>query len=174
MGEILLIILVGFMAAGKSTVGAELARQLGFDFADLDEIIKKVEGMTIPEIFAAVKEAGFRDIEHRELVPLLRRTRLVIAAGGGTFVQPRNHGLMLQSGFVVYIKTPFDILLPRLVGDKDRPNAQKSEKDLYDLLVSRESDYDEAHYIVNGRRDVHGITGDIMSEITAREAGQVQ
>ena len=77
------VILVGMMASGKSTVGAELARRLGWDFFDTDEVIAKEKGKPVSQIFAEEGEAEFRCHETRTLAELTNLNRVVIATGGG-------------------------------------------------------------------------------------------
>jgi shikimate kinase len=82
-GRVARIVLVGFMGAGKSSVGAALAGRLGWDFVDMDEEIRARTGRSIPEIFASGGEAAFRSLEDAVGADLLSRSRLVLAAGGG-------------------------------------------------------------------------------------------
>src|SRR5437773_9275479 len=85
-----LIYLLGFMGSGKSTVGALLARELGWHFIDLDTTIEAAEGKTIREIFEAEGEAPFRTIEHAVLTEASKTEPAVISLGGGTFAQKPN------------------------------------------------------------------------------------
>ena len=91
------VFLVGFMGSGKSSVGQELARRLGWDFVDLDARIESREGQTVPEIFRDRGEAGFRLAETSALGDLLseplERNR-VVALGGGAFAVERNRELL--------------------------------------------------------------------------------
>lgn len=82
------IVLVGFMGAGKTTVGRLLARRLGYDFVDLDEEVERLAGRTIPEIFRSEGEAAFRALEAEVTSRLDDRCRIVIAAGGGWMARP--------------------------------------------------------------------------------------
>lgn len=108
------VYLIGFMAAGKTVVGAALARVLGFAFHDLDQAIEERAGETVPEIFARHGEAVFRDLEHE----CLRRTEeledVVIATGGGTMAVERNHQVIRDLGVSVWLDPPFETLLGRL------------------------------------------------------------
>jgi shikimate kinase len=92
------VILIGFMGAGKSSVGRALAETTGWTFEDLDERIERREGRTVPEIFRDSGEAAFRRAEHEALKEVLQGLRAgaerVVALGGGAFVQKRNAGLI--------------------------------------------------------------------------------
>src|SRR5579864_2179824 len=92
------IFLVGFMGAGKTSVGRLLADQLGWEFVDLDAVIEAREGLSVPQIFREHGERGFREREHVALRGVLaelnRNTAAVIALGGGAFVQPENFELL--------------------------------------------------------------------------------
>ncbi len=93
------VFLVGFMASGKSTVGPELARRLGWDFVDLDARIESREQQTVPEIFRDRGEPGFRLAESSALRDLLSESlkrNSVVALGGGAFAQERNRELLRQ------------------------------------------------------------------------------
>jgi shikimate kinase len=96
------VILIGFMGAGKSSVGRALAEQLGWTFQDLDERIELREGRRVPEIFRDSGESGFRQAEHLALRDLLRELRTgaerVVALGGGAFVQKDNAALVGAGG----------------------------------------------------------------------------
>src|SRR6266581_6371732 len=84
-----LLVLVGFMGAGKTTVGRELAKFLAWEFVDLDDVIEQAEQRTVHQIFAVEGESHFRQVERRELERVLRESSVnrVISVGGGAFVQ---------------------------------------------------------------------------------------
>ena len=92
------MILVGFMGAGKSSVGRAMAEQLGWTFEDLDDRIERREGRKVPEIFRDSGEAGFRRAEHTALKELMQELQAapekIVALGGGAFVQKKNAGLL--------------------------------------------------------------------------------
>jgi len=97
------VILIGFMGAGKSSVGRALAEQLGWTFEDLDDRIEQQEGRKVAEIFGASGDVGFRRAEHAALKELLRELRSgverIVALGGGAFVQRKNAAL-IEAGAV--------------------------------------------------------------------------
>jgi shikimate kinase len=117
------IFLVGFMGAGKSTVGALLARELGVPFLDLDAEIEAAAGRSIRDLFAAEGEQGFRQREHEALVRLLAYPDAVIATGGGTLTVDASAELMARSGLTVWLNPAFVTIALRIghSGKVDRP-----------------------------------------------------
>src|SRR5262249_4585850 len=111
------VFLVGFMGAGKSSVGRVLAQKLAWIFADVDERIQTREGRTITQIFEEAGEGGFRTIETAVLKEVLSELSLsprVIALGGGAFVQPENIALLREvGGHGVYLHAPVEELFRR-------------------------------------------------------------
>ncbi len=123
------IVLTGFMASGKTTVGKLLSKKLGMDFVDTDELIEKQEGMSINEIFEKYGEEHFRCLE-KELAKKLSQnvTGTVIATGGGFVLNKENINELKKSGVVFNLKTNPEIIKERLNGAKDtRPLLKNNE-----------------------------------------------
>jgi shikimate kinase len=146
------VFLVGFMACGKSSVGQELARRLGWDFVDLDARIESREGQTVPEIFRDRGEPGFRLAETGALRDLLseplERNR-VVALGGGAFVQERNRELLRQWPSV-FLEAPATELWQRSLADgtkRERPLRGDPEA-FAQLYAERLPFYREASVVV--------------------------
>lgn len=117
-----LIYLVGFMGSGKSTVGAKLARALGWPFIDLDATIEAGQGLTIRDMFEQAGEPFFREVERAALAEVIKAEPAVIALGGGTFVQERNLGLVrARGGVTVWLDCPVEELRRRCEGITNRP-----------------------------------------------------
>lgn len=118
------IFLIGFMGAGKSTVGARLAQRLSIAFVDLDILLEKQTNMSIAEVFAELGESEFRRLESEALRRLSTRAAdLVIATGGGTATRSANVELMRATGTAVWLDPPVETILERLDvgGRKARP-----------------------------------------------------
>jgi shikimate kinase len=147
------VVLIGFMGAGKTTVGRALARRLRWKFRDLDRVIEQREQQTVAEIFAARGESGFRRAETSALRDLLQESAgendLVLALGGGAFVQPQNRKLLEQAGAVtVLLEAPLSELRRRCQSErKVRPLAQK-EAEFATLFAARQADYERARFRV--------------------------
>lgn len=109
------LFLIGLPGSGKSTLGRRLAAHYGRPFVDLDELLVKEAGRSIPEIFATEGEAGFRAREAAALTKLIRRPEpLVVATGGGTPCFHNNISLLRQTGFVLWLAVPVPELVRRL------------------------------------------------------------
>lgn len=120
------IVLVGFMGAGKTTVGRELARQIGCQLADLDELIAQHEGRPIADIINGDGEPHFRALETVALVRVLRAQGSgVIALGGGAWTIPTNREAIATAGWAsVWLDTPFEVCWSRIEGSASlRPLA---------------------------------------------------
>jgi shikimate kinase len=131
------VYLVGFMGAGKTTIGRELALRIDAPFFDLDELVEAAEKMTIKEIFAYQGEPWFRKRER----DILRSTRYldrgVVATGGGTFTFDENIQFIQAEGLSVYLSAPYTLLRAR-VGDKaaERPMF-RDDVSAHELFQSR-------------------------------------
>ena len=115
------IYLVGFMGAGKTSVGRSLAAQLGWAFVDLDAEIERSQKMTIRDIFQKSGEAHFRQIERENLKRLSARPRVVIALGGGATVDPDNRLVIDATGISVWLNVAFETAARRVSMDGTRP-----------------------------------------------------
>lgn len=119
------VVLMGFMGAGKTTIGKALAKEFSCGFIDTDEMIEQVQGRKISEIFEKEGESAFRDMETELLRKLQNRTDMfVLSIGGGMPVREENRALLRDIGTVVYLKATKEELLRRLSGDTQRPLLQ--------------------------------------------------
>ena len=150
------IFLIGFMGSGKSTLGARLARKIGYEFLDMDQLIEETAGMTVPGIFTELGETVFRKWEHDILLELVQREGVVIATGGGAPCHGEMMSIMNRHGATVYIKLSPAALKDRLILSKtERPLIHgKSESELLEfingLLHQREPFYNQATTTVEG------------------------
>ena len=114
------IYLVGFMGAGKSTVGRELSLKLRCPFLDLDSEIERAEGMPVREIFSRFGEPRFRELEREHLIRLSAATA-VIALGGGAYINGENRKVVNETGVAVWLDASFDRIQERVRPDGSRP-----------------------------------------------------
>jgi shikimate kinase len=145
------VFLVGFMASGKSSVGQELARRLGWDFVDLDARIEGREGRTVPEIFRERGEPGFRLAEANALRDLLdesRRHHYVVALGGGVFVQEINREL-LREWPSVFLEAPAAELWQRSLTDGVERPLRGDREQFAQLYAERLPFYRQASAVVD-------------------------
>jgi len=138
------IYLVGFMAAGKSTVARSLSARLGWRAEDVDELIEARERRTIADIFARQGEAYFRGVERDILKLLLPLRHAVVATGGGTFMDPENRAAMNLDGLSIWLDVPFEMLLARMPADGRRPLAADRAQ-IERLFAARQAAYAQAH-----------------------------
>ncbi|MEE8139014.1 MAG: shikimate kinase [Thermoanaerobaculia bacterium] len=117
------------MASGKTTVGRTLAELLDRPFIDLDAEVERATGMTIPQIFERRGEAFFRQAEGEALARLARRPASVVAIGGGTMVAETNLRLLRESGVMVWLDPPFEVMVSRLALEETEVRPLYREED---------------------------------------------
>ena len=115
------IYLVGFMGAGKSTVGRELSLKLHWPFLDLDTEIEKSEKLPVREIFAQFGEPHFRQLEREHLQRISGTPQAIIALGGGAYVDAANRAVVDATGVAVWLETSFETVKERVRPDGSRP-----------------------------------------------------
>lgn len=131
------ILLIGMMGCGKSTLGRMLAKRLGRAFIDLDGEIERREGRSIPDIFAAEGDAGFRRYETAALLDALCADNAVIATGGGIVTREENIAAMRGKGLVVWLCRPLEEIIADVRQDT-RPNlAGNKEERMRTLYAQR-------------------------------------
>lgn len=162
------IVLVGMMGAGKTTVGRRLAARLGRRFLDSDEEIEKAAQMTIPEIFAQRGEPEFRAGEMRVISRLLKEKDLVLATGGGAFVNAETRGLIKSDAVSVWLKADLDVLFERVSRRSNRPllKTANPRQTLEKLIEDRYPIYAESDVTVLSR-DVpqDNVASDVVSAL---------
>lgn len=140
-----MIVLVGFMGAGKTTVGRLLAEELGVPFVDADEAIVAAEGRSIADIFTTDGEAGFRRIEASRIAGLLAGDEVVLALGGGALGTPAVRDAVAGHQ-VVLLDVPLAEALARVGGDAGRPMLARP--DLAEVYAGRQQAYRDAASLV--------------------------
>lgn len=165
------IVLIGFMATGKSTVGRRLAQCLRRTFVDTDKEIEAVTGKTIAQIFAKDGEKRFRSEENLLVKKLVSRKGLVIATGGGLVLNPDNFISLEENGIIIALTASPDVIFQRVKGKKQRPLLAKGDlrENINKLLQERWDIYQKADLIVDtGIRILDESVGQIVSFINGR------
>lgn len=144
------IFLVGPMGVGKTTIGRQLAKLLGYEFIDSDHEIEARTGASISWIFDVEGEEGFRQRELAIIDELSQRSGIVLATGGGAVIRPENRQTLKQRGIVVYLKADIDELIRRTAHDKNRPllQTENPKEKLIALINEREPWYIEVADLV--------------------------
>jgi shikimate kinase len=141
--------LTGFMGSGKTTIGERLADELGWGFVDMDEDIVKAQGCSIAEIFDTGGEEAFRALEHEALRKRVRMVQtgrpMVLALGGGAFVQQTNVDLLQDNGVSIWLDCPLPLIHKRLEGSTNRPLARDPER-FEALYHTRQAAYGKADH----------------------------
>jgi shikimate kinase len=142
------IYLVGFMAAGKTTVARAIARRLDWRAEDVDELIEARERLTVADIFARHGEPYFRTVEREILHLLLPLRHTVVATGGGTFMDPESQQAIQLDGTSVWLDGPLETGVTRLPSDGRRPlSADRAQMER--LFLTRQAAYARAHLRVD-------------------------
>jgi len=166
-----IIVLVGLMGAGKSRVGLELSRLLGLPFVDADREIEKSAGMPIPDIFAEFGEAEFRKGEMKVMERLLAGPPIVLASGGGAFIQPAVRAAVKKKAVSVWLKADLETLVARTRRTAHRPLLQgvdRAEK-LRALMEARYPVYAEADItLVTDKQTPQTMARRIRRELAAQ------
>lgn len=140
------VILIGFMGAGKTSVGKRLASHLKLSFTDTDDLIVQEQHMPVNQIFETYGEPYFRELETEMLKKLLQEEkRMVISVGGGLPMTAKNQPLFKELGQVVYLQASVDTLMERLKRDTSRPLLKGGDlrKKITGLMEAREATYEK-------------------------------
>jgi len=163
------IVLVGLMGSGKSTIGRRLAARLGMAFADADDEIEHAAGMTISEMFAKFGEAHFRDGERRVIARILEGKPLVLATGGGAFVNDETRALILERSLCIWLDADIPTLVERVGRRSHRPLLKDRDpaEVLRELAAVRNPIYAEAHLRISSASTPHEHTVQAILEALA-------
>ena len=149
----MILTLIGYRATGKTTLARLLAQRLGWDWIDADVEIERRAGKAIARIFAEDGEPAFRDLEAAAIADLCRRTRLVIAAGGGAPMRPETREVMRAAGKVVWLTARPETILARMSGDATTASRRPALTDrtgleeILHLLAKREPIYRQTAHL---------------------------
>jgi len=165
------VFLVGPMGVGKTTIGRQLAKLLGYEFIDSDHEIEAKTGATIAWIFDVEGESGFRQREQAMIDTLTQRQGIVLATGGGAVINPDNRNALKQRGIVVYLKADVDELINRTAHDKNRPllQTENPRQKLKDLIEEREPWYLEvADLVFDTQRKNSSASANVLQKLLAK------
>ena len=142
------LVLTGMMGAGKSTVGKKLAKKLKRKFIDIDQIIEKKEKITIREIFETKGESYFRKVEKKLTLEELKKSNLVIALGGGAFIDPSIRREVKNSSISIWLDLNLKSIILRLRNIRKRPllNKNNLEEGLNKIYSERKKFYNESSF----------------------------
>jgi len=162
------IVLIGFMASGKTTIGKNLAEILNRNFIDTDELIEEREKLSISEIFEKYGESYFRDVEEKVISEVISQNNTVIATGGGCITRENTRKLLRRKGIVFWLKIDTETILERTKNDDTRPLLKGDKKGkISALLLQREPLYREtAHYIIDASETPEEIVTKILNIIS--------
>lgn len=151
------LVLIGLMGAGKSTIGRRLAKEIGWRFVDSDEEIETAAGCRITDIFSIHGEPIFRDLEKRVIARLLGEEPLVLATGGGAWMQAPVREIIKEKATSVWLRAELEILTERVSRRDHRPLLETGDKReiLERLMRERYPIYEEADVIVDSSVGPH-------------------
>jgi len=156
------VYLVGFMAAGKTTLAKALAKRLDWRAVDVDELIEAQERQTVAELFAKRGEPYFRSVERQVLFDQMAARHVVVATGGGTFADVQTRAAINNDGVSVWLDVPLDRLIGRVPADGRRPLA--ADRPGFERLYhQRRAAYEQAHLRLDaGRASVDALVEQLV------------
>ena len=143
--------MVGLMGAGKTSIGRRLAVRIGLPFVDADDEIEVAAGSSIEDIFERLGEASFRDGERRVIARLLDGPAIVLATGGGAFMDAQTRELIAEKGISVWLRADLDTLVRRTSRRNDRPLLKEGNprEILSRLMAQRYPIYEQADIVID-------------------------
>ena len=161
------------MGCGKSSVGRRLAFLTGHRFVDTDELVAQAENKSIPEIFAAGGEEGFRGIEERVIADLIGVAGIVLATGGGAVLRESNRAAIKKIGAVAWLDADPDALFERASRSQRRPllQTENPRKTFDELLASRRTIYEG---VADFRLDSTGLAHDEVAQSILEQTMRLQ
>lgn len=141
--------IVGFIGAGKTTLGKNLSFSINYRFLDSDEEIEKIEGIEIEDLIYQKGEEEFRRIEWEYIKSLQREERIVVALSSGAGASKSIMDFIKEIGVVLYLNTPWEVIVRRLGEKKELIPPNLKIEDLYSIYLQRNGVYKKAHIVVN-------------------------
>ncbi len=165
--------LVGFMGSGKSTVGPLVAQALGFAFRDMDVWIEARTGLSVSRIFAERGEGSFRSEELALALEIQGLPRLVVAAGGGAFAEPRTRAALSTGAFTAFLRADLATVLKRVPCGGGRPLAVGRER-IEALFAERQPSYRLADFEVDAAAEPEAVAREIVDAFREEGAAAVR
>lgn len=165
------VVFVGLMGAGKSAIGRRVATRIGARFRDSDAEIEKAAGMKIADIFAVHGEADFRSGERRVITRLLGEPPMVLATGGGAYMDDETRAMLHRAATTVWMRADLDILVRRCAKRGHRPLLRTGDPRtiLSDLIEKRHPVYADADVVIDSRDEPHEVAvGEIVEALRER------
>nr|WP_139412572.1 shikimate kinase [Bartonella mastomydis] len=149
------LVFVGLMGAGKSVIGRRVATMLDLPFYDSDQEIEKAAQLSITEIFKIYGEAEFRSLEQRVILNLIKKGPLVLATGGGAYINQDTRKAIQQNGISIWLKADLDILMQRVSKRPTRPLLQtvNPQETMQKLMEQRYPLYAKANVTINSHKE---------------------
>lgn len=169
------VVLVGLMGAGKTTIGRRLASRLALPFRDADLEIEAAAGMPVADIFAIYGEPAFRDGERRVISRLLAGGRIVLATGGGAYMNPGTRQQIAQSAVSIWLKADHETLMRRVRRRTHRPLLKTADPDdtMRRLMAERYPVYGLADLTVESQDSSHErITETVLEALSSHLAAE--
>lgn len=152
------LVLVGLMGAGKTSIGRRLAKTLAAPFVDADEEIVAAAGLSIPDIFTLYGEPRFRELERRVVARLLDSDAIVLALGGGAFIDPDTRARVAERSVSIWLRADLETLMARTARKRgSRPLLEQGDprQILAGLMEQRYPVYAQAEFIVDSQTEPH-------------------
>ncbi len=162
------LVLVGLMGAGKSVIGKRVATMLRLPFYDSDQEIEKAAQMTITELFEIYGESEFRALEQRVILNLMKKSPLVLATGGGAYINENIRKAIHKNGISIWLKVDLDILMQRVSKHPTRPLLQTAnpKETMQKLMEQRYPIYEKANLTINSHKESrHTVAQNVIRSV---------
>ncbi|EJF80426.1 shikimate kinase [Bartonella doshiae] len=162
------LVLVGLMGAGKSVIGKRVATMLHLPFYDSDQEIEKAAQMTITELFKTYGESEFRALEQRVILNLMKKSPLVLATGGGAYINENIQKAIHQNGISIWLKVDLNILMKRVSRRPTRPllQTENPQETMQRLMDQRHPIYAKADLTIKSHKESrHTVAQNVIRSI---------
>jgi len=161
------ITLCGMMGSGKSVIGRIIAKEINYNFVDIDALIEKKTKKTINKIFEENGEKYFRNLEEKITIDILKNEKNIISLGGGAIKNKNIRISIKKNSYNIYLKVSIEILKKRLQKSNKRPLLDKNDikKTLINLMETREKFYKKADLIIKNEKNIFDAAKDIIKKI---------